>query len=606
MLGGYVGNILRIDLASKKVSKSKLDEKLALDFISGRGIGDKFLYDNLAIGADPLSPENVIILTTGLLTGTNAPFSSRSWIVTKSPLSGTILMSNSGGYLGPELKFAGYDTLILTGKAGVPSYLWINDDAIEIRSAQKLWGLGIKETQRIIGEETDNRAIVACIGPAAEKLVRFACIRVGDRAFGRGGPGAVLASKNLKAIAVRGHGTVNVADEDAFNKIVAQILDTYKNHAFIQEWRKFGTPYIVGPMNELGIFPTRNFQTGLFDAYDKIDANAHRHHVTKHVTCFKCPVACNSWSVVQNGEYAGSECRGPEYETIWAFGGQCGNSNLEAIIAANALCNELGMDTESTGNAIGFAMELYERGIITDADTGGIKLTFGNHKAMFQLVRMIGNREGIGDVLAEGVKKASEKIGKGAEKLAMHVKGLEIDGYDPRGAKAQGLAYATASRGGCHHSGYAKQELYDATFDRFTGKGKGKITRQNEDETALVDSTGLCAFPHQLGVLSNDQIASLLYATSGIKEFSDVTYLLRAGERIMNLERLFNLREGFTNKDDVLPQRFQKEPMPTGNSKGQVVDFEPMLKEYYAVRGWSKRGIPKKSKLRELGLLKLA
>jgi aldehyde:ferredoxin oxidoreductase len=603
MLGGYVDKILSVDLTNKEIFKSKLEDRMALDFISGRGLGDKIIYDNLAAGTDPLSPENVIVLTTGLLTGTNSPFSSRSYLVTKSPLTGAILMGNSGGYLGPELKFAGYDALVLKGKAEVPSYLWINDGEIEIRSAQRLWRSGTKTTQKVIGEETDEQAKIACIGPAAEKLVKFACVRCGDRAFGRGGTGAVFGSKNLKAIAVSGHGKVDVADKDAFESTVAQVLDTYRQHAFIQEWRKFGTPYIVGPMNELGLFPTRNFQTGLFEEYHKIDGNAHKKHVVKHITCYKCPVACNSWSVVQEGEYAGSECRGPEYETLWSFGGACGNSNLEAIIAANSMCNELGMDTESTGSSIAFAMELFENGILTERDTAGLKLTFGNHKAMVQLVKMIGNREGFGDILAEGVKKASQKIGKGAEKYAMHVKGLEIDGYDPRGAKAQALSYATASRGGCHHSGYAKQELYDSTFDRFTEQGKGKLTKQNEDETALVDSTGLCAFPHQLGVISNDQIASLLVAASGIKEFRDVTYLLRVGERIINLERLFNLREGFTTKDDVLPQRFLKEPMPTGNSKGQVVDFKPMLEEYYTARGWSKKGVPRKNKLRKLGLL---
>ncbi len=567
-------------------------------------MGARILYDMLRPKTDPLSPGNVLILTTGVLAGPNSPFSSRSYVLTKSPLSGTILMCNSGGYLGPELKFAGYDTVIVTGRANEPSYVWINDDSVEIRSASHLWGLGVKETNQKVVAETDSQAKVACIGPAAEKLVRFACIRCGDRAFGRGGAGAVMASKNLKAIATRGHGKVRVADVEGFNKVVLQVLDTYKNHAFIQEWRKFGTPYIVGPVNELGLFPTRNFQTGLFEKYDSIDGNAHKKYVSKHITCFNCPVACNSWSVVKSGEYAGSECRGPEYETIWAFGGQCGNSNLEAIIAANTICNELGMDTESTGNIIGFAMELFERGILTESDMNGMKLEFGDHRGMVRLVSLIGNREGIGAILADGVKRAAERIGKGAEECAIHVKGLEIDGYDPRGAKAQALAYATASRGGCHHSGYATQELYDATFDRFTEKDKGKITKGNEDSTAFVDSTGMCAFPHQLGVISNDLIASLLFAATGIKEFKTAASLLEIGERIINLERLFNIREGFADKDDALPKRFLDCSMPTGNSKGQKVNFEPMLREYYKARGWTKEGVPRDSTMKRLNLLK--
>jgi aldehyde:ferredoxin oxidoreductase len=602
MLGGYAGIIVTIDLTSKKITKSKLPTELATKFISGRGLGVKLLYDMIRPKTDPLSPENALILSAGVLAGTASPFSSRSYFVTKSPLSGTILMSNSGGYLGPELKFVGYDIVIVKGKASEPSYIWINDDKIEIRSASHVWGRRVNETERTILAETDTRARVACIGPAAEKFVRFACIRSGNRSFGRGGAGAVMASKNLKAISVRGHGKVKIANAESFSKFVAQALKAFKNHVFIQEWRKFGTPYIVGPMNELGLFPTRNYQTGLFEKYESIDGNAHKKYVQRHITCFNCPVACNAWSVVESGEYAGSECRGPEYETLWSFGGGCGNSNLEAIIAANAICNDLGIDTESTGSVIGFAMELFEKGILTEDDTDGLKLKFGDHRTMIKLVNLIGNRQGIGAILAEGVKRASEKIGKGAEQYAIHVKGLEIDGYDPRGAKAQALSFATASRGGCHHSGYAKQELYDATFDRFTEKDKGKLTKANEDSTAFVDSTGICAFPHQLGVISDELIAGLLYAETGIKEFSTVDNLMEIGERIMNLERLFNLREGFTNKDDILPNRFLNEPMPTGNAKGQTVNFEPMRKQYYEVRGWTAKGVPKESTLKRLSL----
>lgn len=603
MKGGYTKRILRINLTDKEITQEELKDELATAFISGRGLGDKILYDELEAKTDPLSAENIIVLTTGALVGTDTPFCSRSWIVTKSPLSGAILMSNSGGYLGPELKFAGYDAVIIKGKATAPSYIWINNGVVEIRSASDFWDLGTRETTQRILNETNLKAQVACIGPAALKAVKFACVKCGDRTFGRGGSGTVFAFKNLKAVAVRGNKEVNVAYEDKFKEIVRQIFNVYQNHDFIQEWRKFGTPYIVGPMNELGLFPTRNFQTGLFEGYENIAAHSHKKYVTKHITCYRCPVACNSLSVVENGEYAGSKCRGPEYETLWAFGGQCGNSNPEAIIAANAICDDLGMDTESTGSVIGFAMELYEKGILKDNDTGDLRLTFGNHRAMVKLVRMIGNKEGIGAILADGVKRASKKIGKGAEKFAIHVKGLEIDGYDPRGAKAQALSYATASRGGCHHSGYAKQELYDSTFDRFTEVGKGKLTKENEDLTALVDSTGLCAFPHQLGVISNDQIAKLLYSVTGISEFEDLDYLLKVGERIFNVERLFNLREGFTYKDDILPERFLLSPMPTGNSKGQLVHLEPMIKEYYESRGWTEKGVPKTSTLKKLCLI---
>lgn len=600
MIGGYTKRILRIDLTSKKISEEELKDEIAVSFIGGRGLGDKILFDELESKIDPLSPDNIIVLSTGALVGTDTPFCSRSWITTKSPLSNTILMSNSGGYLGPELKFAGFDVVVIKGKAEGPSYIWINDDKIEIRSAEKFWDLGTKETEQKILDKTDNQAKVACIGPAALNFVRFACVKIGDRTFGRGGSGAVFASKNLKAIAIRGNKKVKIAHQKNFDKNIKQILSDYQNHDFIQEWRKFGTPYIVGPMNELGIFPTRNFQTGLFEGRERINAQSHKKHVKKHITCYRCPVACNSWSVIDEGEFRGSKCRGPEYETLWALGGQCGNSNLESIIAANEICDDLGMDSESTGSVIGFAMELYEKGILTSKETGDLRLTFGNYKALVKLVEMIGKREGIGAILAEGVKRASEKIGKGAEKFAMHVKGLEMDGYDPRGAKAQALSFATASRGGCHHSGYAKQELYDVTFDRFTEKGKGKLTKENEDETAFIDSTGFCAFPHQLGVISNKLVSRLLYAVTGFKEFNEVDYLLKVGERIINIERLFNLREGFTNKDDVLPERFLLSSMPTGNSKSHVVDFYPMREEYYKSRGWSLDGVPTESTLKKL------
>jgi aldehyde:ferredoxin oxidoreductase len=604
MKGGYVNRILWVDLTNEEMHTSKLSEQLATDFISGRGLGVKILYDELKPKIDPLSPENILVLATGVLTGTASPFCARSWIVTKSPLTGAILMSNSGGFFGPELKFAGYDVVVIKGRAKAFSYLWINNDKVELRDASKLRGLGTQETQDKIAAETDLKTKSASIGLAGEKLVKFASVMSGHRAFGRGGSGAVFASKNLKAVAVRGTKPVSVADPEAFKTVIQHVLETYAKNDFMQEWRKIGTVFNVGAMNELGIFPTRNFQTGFFEDYQEIDDKALKNYVDKHVTCYGCPVACTSWSVVKTGEFAGAECRGPEYETIFSLGGTCGNSRLDSIIAANAICNEMGLDTESTGNIIGFAMELYERGIITDKDTGDIPLTFGNYKSIIKVIKMIANRQGFGDLLADGVRAAAKKIGKGAEKYAIHVKGLEIDGYDPRGAKAQGLSYATASRGGCHHSGYASQELYDAKFDRFTEENKGKVTKGNEDSTALVDSTGICAFPLQLSVLTIKELGALLYAATGLKEFCDEQNLLLIGERVYNQERLFNVREGFSSKDDVLPDRFLTEPTRTGNSKGNIVQFWEMRKEYYASRGWSKNGTPKESKLKELKLTK--
>jgi len=599
---GYINRVFWVDLSKEEFHCSELNESCARLFISGRGLGVKTLYDELPAKVDALSAQNIVVIANGVLTGTSSPFCARSWLVTKSPLTGAILTSNSGGFFGPELKFAGYDMVVVRGKAKRFSYLWINNDKVELRNASKLRGLGTQATQDEIAKETDPKTRAACIGPAGENLVKFSSVMCANRAFGRGGSGAVFASKNLKAIAVRGTKPVPVAEPETFKAVIKQVLETYAKNDFMQEWRKVGTVFNVGAMNELGIFPTRNFQTGFFEGYHRLDDKANKQYVEKHITCYGCPVACTSWSVVKTGEFAGAKCRGPEYETIWAFGGSCSNDRLDSIIAANALCNEMGLDTESTGHVIGFAMELFERGIINEKDTGGIKLRFGYFRSMLKLVDMIAKRQGLGNVLAEGVRYAACKIGKDAQRYAIHVKGLEIDGYDPRGAKAQGLAYATASRGGCHHSGYASQELYDPKFDRFTEAGKGAVTKGNEDSTALVDSTGICAFPMQLGVLTMKELGMLLSAATGFKEFSDEQNLAVIGERVYNQERLFNMREGLSSKDDILPVRFLTEPMPTGNSKGHVVQFWDMRKEYYTTRGWSQDGLPKASKLDELKL----
>ena len=599
---GYAGKVLMVDLSTETIRTEPLDMGIAEKFIGGRGLGDAILYKQLKPGVDPLSPENILVLTTGALTGTGSPFSSRSWIVTKSPLTGTILMSNAGGFFGPELKYAGYDAVIIHGKSEKPVYLWVRDGEVELRDASHLTGLGTSETQKRILEETDSKARVCCIGPAGERLVRYASVISGDRAFGRGGAGAVMGSKNLKAIAVRGTGRVDLYDGDRFMEVVKDVLDTFKANAFIQEWRKYGTPYIVGPMNELGIFPTRNFQTGVLEGYDRVAKEVEMEYTVKHETCHLCPVACTPVCEVKSGEYAGYRCRGPEYEHVYAYGGACGNTNYESIIAAVSLSDELGLDVISTGACIGFAMELHERGLLPKELVGELDLRFGNHRAVVQLVRMIGMREGLGDLLAEGVVRAAEKIGGEALRYAMHVKGMELPGYDPRGAKAMGLGYATSPRGGCHHTGYAPQELFDPSFDRITPKGKAELTKRNQDTTVMVDSTGLCAFPYQLAVIKMEQVASLLYYATGIEEFSSVDRLMLIGERIFNLERLFNVREGFTAKDDTLPERLLKEPMPEGASKGQVVELDEMLSEYYRIRGWDENGVPTEEKLRELGL----
>ena len=604
MKGGYVGKWLRVDLGRKKMDVFAPDEKTLEMYIGGRGLGAKLLYDELPPGTDPLSPQNLIVLTTGVLTGTLSPFSSRTNITTKSPLTGLICMGNCGGFFGPELKFAGFDGLVISGKAEKLSYLWIHSGKAEIRTCEETRGLKATEVEAKLIASTDPKSRVLCTGPAADLLVKTACVYGDERFIGRGGTGAVFASKNLKGIVTRGgEDTVPVFDKKTFQEIVKHEQQLFKNNEFFQLWRQYGTPFIVSPMSELGIMGTRNYQDGFFDDQEKINGNTLKNnYVVKKVTCHRCPVACISLSEVKDGQYAGSHCRGPEYETLYSFGSDCGVSNLPAIIHADQLCTEYGMDTISTGNICAFAMELFDRGILTTKDTGGLELSFGNHEAMIALIHLIGRREGLGKVLAEGVRSAAKAIGRGAEKYAMHVKGMELAGYDPRGAKSQGLAYATSPRGGCHHTGYAEEELYNPSFDRFTIEGKEAVAKKNQDRSVLYDSTGICAFPTQLGVVDLDTMAKLLSSATGFTSLSSPEQLLKVGERAFNLERLFNWREGMKQEADALPERFLKEPLAKGNSKGQTIDLPTLLPRYYKLRGWNAEGRPTDELLLELGL----
>jgi aldehyde:ferredoxin oxidoreductase len=605
MQGGYIGKWLRVDLSKKKVSSFSIDDETLEMYIGGRGLGAKLLYEELPPNSDPLSPENVLVLTTGVLTGTSSPFSSRTNITTKSPLTGLICMGNCGGFFGPELKFAGFDGLLITGKAERMSYLWIHDGKTEIRQCEELKGLKTTEVESRLIALTEPKSRVLCTGPAADKLVKTACVYGDERFIGRGGTGAVFASKNLKGIVARGskRHQVPVFDDKAFKETVDLEMQLYRNNEFFQLWRQYGTSFIVSPMSELGLMGTKNYQEGFFADHEKINGNTLKEtYVVKKITCHRCPVACISIAEVKEGQYSGAHCRGPEYETLYAFGSDCGISYLPAVIQADQLCTEYGIDTISTGNICAFAMELFERGILSRKDTGGLELRFGNYEAMIALVRQIGERQGLGDILAEGVRKAAQGIGRGAEKYAMHVKGMELAGYDPRGAKSQGLAYATAPRGGCHHTGYAGEELYNPAFDRFTIEGKELVTKNNQDSGVVYDCTGICAFPTQLGVVNMETMANLLYAATGFARLRSSAELMKIGERVFNLERLFNWREGMKTEEDTLPQRFLTDALTQGNSANQTVDLKTLLERYYALRGWNAQGHPTAELSSELGL----
>lgn len=612
--GGYWGKILRINLTDKTAKKENLPREIARDFIGGAGFGIKYLFDELRGGVEPLGPDNKLIFSVGPFTGTSIPCTSRVAVAGKSPLTNTVGVSLSGGQFPVELKNTGYDLLIIEGKAEKPTYIWIKDGEVNFRDAGKVWGTQTSDCQQIIKDDLDDQnARVACIGPAGENLSRLACIINERRAAGRRGFGAVMGSKNLKAIAVRGSGSVGVADEKKLKAAEKKMrLAMKESPVLFSAFANMGTPMGVNFMSALGIFPTKNWTaTGVFAPVNELGLGAQNSRKVGKTHCWGCPVGCSQLHLAKTGDYAGIFSEGPEYETMYAFGGQTGVDNIDSVIAADRMSDELGFDTISAGVTIGFAMELFERGILTKADTGGLELKFGNHEAMIKTLRMMAFREGIGGLLADGVKAAARKTGKGSEKYAMHVKGLELPAYDVRGAKAHGLAWATSYTGADHNKGYAIQEVLNVPIphpvDRFSNKDKGKITKWNQDmQTALFDSPIMCVliFPIALASVAFENTAALLEAVTGFTYTEDE--LLKVGERINNLARAFNVREGFTRADDTLPERLLTEPVPDGNCKGRFFskdDLKFMLDEYYTARGWDiVSGAPTREKLMELGL----
>jgi aldehyde:ferredoxin oxidoreductase len=611
--GGYCGKILRINLASQKISKENLKEDVIRNFLGGRGLGSKILYDEVSASVDPYSPKNKIIFATGPLTGTSIPSVSRFAVISKSPLTGGCLHSLAGGFWGAELKKAGYDAIIVEDVSESPVYIWVYDEHVEIRPASGIWGLKTIDAERLIKKEIrDEKAEILGIGPAGENLVRYACVVAGMTSYtsaqaARGGGGAIMGSKKLKAIAVRGTGVLNVANPKKLKELTKEIvkLQTTKVKGTVspEGFSRWGTPGGLEYINELGIFPTKNFQTGTFEEAENIGGNALDKYVLKHTSCYMCPIRCRKIRLAKNGPSAGNVTDGPEYETCWAFGGQIGNNDPQLIIEADNLCDSFGLDTISTGNVIGFVMELYQRGLLTASQCDNLDLRWGSREAVVNLIRKISYREGVGAVLAEGVKKAAEIFGGNAAYYAMHVKGLELPAYDPRGARAHGLGIATSNRGGCHERGFATQELFGIPYwvDRFSIEGKGKLTKENQDRTAIYDSMIACVFS---SFMTGGEIYALaLQAVTGIEEFGNFNNLMLIGERIWNIERAFNIREGFDRKDDTLPKRFLEEPMPEGGSKGYVAVLDPLLDEYYLARGWDvKTGLPTRRKLEELGL----
>jgi len=605
-MDGWVGKILRVDLTKGDYVEEELDVNLAKKFVGGRGLASKILFDEIDPMIDPLSPGNKLIFATGPATGA-ALGGSRYMVVTKSPLTGTIGTANAAGGFGPTLKFAGYDLIIFEGRSEEPVYLSICDDVVEIKAARHLWGKTTHETEDIIRDEIGNywkarETHIACIGPAGEKLARLAAI-INDkhRAAGRGGLGAVMGSKNLKAIAVRGTKTITVADKDACREAFLSILEINKKSPATSletanSYPNQGTARVVNITNAKGILPVRNFQGGVFEEAAKINGEALRDTIlNRKVSCFACLVSCGRLTKVDVPGFEG-EGEGPEYETIGLLGSSCGVSSLPAIAKASYICNELGMDTIEMGGAIACAMELFERGFLPEKEIG-FELNFGNAEAMVKLVGQAGLRQGFGDVLADGGYRMAERYGH--PELFMGVKKQGFAAYEPRALKGMGLGYVTSNRGACHFRGAT---LLVEISDPYSIEGKPAILKQLQDQTAVVDAAGLCMFNTR--GLTPDKIwnvvLTILETVTGAGY--DIESILRAGERIWNLERLFNLKAGFTKKDDTLPPRMLREPIPTGPAKGQVHELNIMLPEYYQVRGWDENGVPTPEKLEELGL----
>jgi aldehyde:ferredoxin oxidoreductase len=612
--GGYTGKILRINLTDKTSKEEKLPLEIATNFIGGAGLGIKYLFDEVKPGTDALGPENKLIFAPGPFTGTSIPCASRMAVTGKSPLTGAVGVALTGGYFPAELKFAGWDAIIIEGKADKPTWISVKDGTVRFHDAAGIWGTMTFDCQQMIKDNLkDQNTRVICIGPAGERLSKIACIINERRAVGRKGLGAVMGSKNLKAIAVRGTGTVAITSEEKYKTARSEMLKAMKESPVLYSaFSPAGTPMVVDLTGAMGILSAKNWTaTGEFVPVEELGLDAQNSRKIGKEHCYDCPVGCSQMKLAKTGPYAGILTEGPEFETIYSFGTETGVANLDAVIAADRLADELGLDSMSAGVTIGFAMELFEKGILTTADTGGLELKFGNDQAMIALLRMMAYREGIGDILTDGTKAAAKKIGKGSEKYAMNIKGLELPAYDVRGAKAHGLNYATAYTGADHNRGYAFQEIFGIPVpwevDRFAIEGKGKLTKWNQDVRCVTcDCATMCAFilDTALPATSTQNTAALMEAVTGFIFTQDEVQ--KVGERVNNLAKAFNIREGFTRADDTFPERLMTEPLKDGASKGQLIskeDLKTMLNEYYTDRGWNpETGVPTRAKLTDLGL----
>jgi aldehyde:ferredoxin oxidoreductase len=593
----YCNRILRVNLSTGSIETTPLPEEVMPLILGGKGLGAWLLYTEQAVGVDPFSAENHLIFHTGPLTGTTAPTAGRFGLTTKSPATGTYFDAYCGGYWGNMLKYAGYDALVITGVAQKPVMLVIDGDDVEIRPAESLWGTTISEATEKIKTELGHDWQSLLIGPPGEAKSNLAGIFNESRALARGGVGAVMGSKNLKAIAVRGCRGVHVHDKERYERSLQLAFRAVRMSGPISMLRKEGTANILEVINVMGALPTRNFQQGQFEHSDEISGHAFRQNNWKNeYACFGCPIGCGKWTTPLPD---GKVIEGPEYESIFALGSNCAISSREAIIQLNWLCDEYGLDTISVGGVIGFVMEMFERGMLTAEALDGISATWGNAKAAIALAEKIARGEGCGKWLAKGVAAIAEQY-PATKAFAMHVKGLEMPAYHPNAAKGTALAYAVSERGACHLRGAPLGEIFSGVADPLTIEGKPQLFRDHQADKAVWDSACLCAFPGY--GMSLKELWQLVKAATGF-DYPTVADLERVGERISTLARLFNVREGFSRSADTLPVRNLAQPLRVGSSGGQVVDLEPMLDEYYRIMGWDMQGVPSPERLKELEIL---
>ena len=595
--------MLRVNLSDKTVKKEEFPKELANKYLGGRGLASKILYDEIDPKVDPLSPENKLIFATGPLTLTNAPTGGRYMVITKGPLTGGIASSNSGGFFGARFKATGYDMIIFEGKATSPMYLFIDDTKIELRDASHVWGKTVDETtDTLISDSGHKSANVACIGPAGENLSNFAAIiNEKTRAAGRTGVGAVMGSKNLKAVVVASGKFKTPLDKpDEFKAAVKEHLKLIKENGVTGEGLpKLGTKVLDNIINEIGAYPTHNFLKSQFEFTDEVSGEAlvEKGYLVKNVACYACPIACGRKVTLSDG----TEGEGPEYESGWAYGASCGVKDLDAISRAGFMCNNLGFDAISAGATMATAMELYEKGIIKKEELGhGPELKFGSSEAILYYTKAMAYREGIGDKMANGGYRLAESYGH--TECSMSVKKQELPAYDPRVVQGQGLAYATNNRGGDHTRAYLiSPEVLGIPekLDSYQNEGKAKWVKIYQELTAIIDSAGLCIFTSF--AIGAPEYLTLIKNATGFDWTEEEMF--KVGERIWNIERKFNLEAGIDSADDTLPQRLLKDKIESGPGKGNATRLDKMLPEYYQLRGWNEKGIPTEKKLKELEIV---